>query len=182
MGATREGAPPRPAGVRSPESTREAMDRAAMHARNSMSELIFATQAVLDAASIAATGNPSDASAALAPIRRGLDDLATRLGQTSGALPASMLRAVLDALDVEIARWEEQSTKDTDARAVLRTFLGLREILWEFGFRREPDGAAARAGPKRKAARASRAGRASETSDPGAPTKGPRVQRVDVKG
>ena len=61
-----------------------------------------------------------------------------------------------------------------DARAVLRTFLGLREILWEFGFRRDqatrsetqPEKGAERSTRRRAAGAARRA----------------RVQRVDVKG
>ena len=44
---------------------------------------------------------------------------------------------MVEALDAEIARWEERAKTDDDARAMLRAYLGLREILWELGVRPE---------------------------------------------
>ena len=87
---------------------------------------------------------------------------------------AALLRSIAEALDAEIARWETRAKTDPEARAVLRAFLGLRELLWEFGIRREPD-----------------ASESGETSKPAARKKGhststrrkkPRVQRVTVEG
>ena len=49
--------------------------------------------------------------------------------------PEPLLASIAEALDIEIARWEKRARDDLDARAVLRAFLGLREILWEFGVR-----------------------------------------------
>ncbi|MGH7286571.1 MAG: hypothetical protein ACREI8_00945, partial [Myxococcota bacterium] len=63
-----------------------------------------------------------------------------------------------------IARWEERARQDGEARAVLRAFLGVRELLWEFGIRRPDEPAAPRA--ERRAAKRG----------------GPRVQRVRVQG
>ena len=58
-----------------------------------------------------------------------------------------------EALDLEIERWERRAREDPDARAVLRAFLGVRELLWELGIRPQPKrGAAdeAQSPPKRK--------------------------------
>ena len=63
---------------------------------------------------------------------------------------AGMLAKLAEALDGEIARWEIRARDDAEARSVLRAFLGLRELLWEFGIRvgdpptREPRSAATR--------------------------------------
>ncbi|MGE4608242.1 MAG: hypothetical protein AAEJ52_15995, partial [Myxococcota bacterium] len=46
-----------------------------------------------------------------------------------------LLQSIANALDAEIARWEDRARDDSDARSVLRAFLGLRELLWEFGLR-----------------------------------------------
>jgi hypothetical protein len=119
------------------------------HARNALAEGILSARALLDAASITLTGHPakldarsvkdaSDARLALGAMARGLDDLAHQVRSAEGPLPAPVLEAVLAALDAEITRWEQRSTHDADARAVLRAFLGLREILWELGVRRPP--------------------------------------------
>jgi len=71
------------------------------------------------------------------------------------------------ALDAEIARWEKRAAADGDARAVLRAFLGLRELLWEVGVRPRPEPAAPPAARGRKAG-------------PDRPQG--RVQRVHVEG
>jgi hypothetical protein len=47
-----------------------------------------------------------------------------------------LLDSIADALDAEIVRWEQLAADDLEARSVLRAFLGLRELLWEFGVRR----------------------------------------------
>jgi hypothetical protein len=86
---------------------------------------------------------------------------------------------IAEALDAEIARWEERAKHDADARSVLRAFLGLREVLWELGVRasfaqraegeRRPSGGHARADDAR-----------SRSTEPAASR--PRVQRVAVQG
>ena len=62
---------------------------------------------------------------------------------------------MLDALDAEIARWETKARQDADARAVLRAFLGVRELLWELGMR--PSAPAAEDGQEAAAPRARKA-------------------------
>ena len=60
----------------------------------------------------------------------------------------------------EIERWEARSARDPDARAVLRAFLGLRELLWELGLRSdakaEPESGNRRDSPPRPARKARR--------------------------
>lgn len=132
-----------------PESVEEALRQAMDHARNAMAEGLLAGRSLIDAGSIAIFGEParltpaaarsaSDGRVAFAAMARGIDELAAKVRSTDGMSAANetMLRTMLDALDVEIGRWERRSAQDTDARAVLRAFLGLREILWEFGVRR----------------------------------------------
>jgi hypothetical protein len=96
------------------------------------------------------------------------------MNSDAGRDATALLDSISEALDTEIARWEERAGNDIEARAVLRAFIGLRELLWEFGVRRGSEGgesdAASRRAP-RKAGRASPRGR-----------KRPRVQRVPVEG
>ena len=127
-------------------------------------------RALLDAAALASAGTPSEASRLFGPPARLLDELAAQLG--GGAqLPSSVLAAIAEALDVEIARWEQRAREDADARAVLRAFLGLREVLWEFGVR--AGGKASSADPNSPAN--------GRTRRPGARPRR-RVQRVRVEG
>jgi hypothetical protein len=141
-----------------------ALARALEHARRSLAEAVLATRALADAASLAATGRPAGGEGALGALGRGLDELAGALAGGADAGGSDLLRAVLDALDAEIARWEARAREDADARGVLRAYLGLREILWELGVR-----------PAR-APRQSPEGRAR----PRPRRAGPRVQRVAV--
>ena len=87
---------------------------------------------------------------------------------------AALLRSIAEALDAEIARWETRAETDPEARAVWRAFLGLRELLWEFGVRREPD---ANGGGEKSKRAARKKGRSTSTR-----RKKPRVQRVTVEG
>jgi hypothetical protein len=113
---------------------REALERARLHGSAAAAESLAMLRALLDAAALASAGTPSEASRLFGPLARLLDELAAQLG--GGAqLPSSVLAAIAQALDVEIARWEQRALADADARAVLRAFLGLREVLWEFGVR-----------------------------------------------
>jgi hypothetical protein len=117
-----------------PASVEEALARARAHARAAAGEAALAARALLDALSLAASGAPSDHTRALAWAAAALDDAARGLGRDAPGT-SSLLGAVAEALDAEIARWETRASVDRDARAVLRAYLGLREILWELGLR-----------------------------------------------
>jgi hypothetical protein len=124
-----------------PRSVEEALGRAARHARASLGEALAALRALLDAASLAASGRPADEMRGLARLAGVLDAFAEPLGRRDSGAP--LLRAALEALDEEIARWEQLSREDPEARPVLRAFLGMREILWELGVRPEAPAAGA---------------------------------------
>jgi hypothetical protein len=185
--------PGRPAEPQPPESVEAALRQALEHARNAMAEGLLAGRSLIDAASLAIFGEParlsqagartaSDARVAFAAMARGIDELATRVrsSDATSAAHEGMLRAMLDALDTEVKRWEQRSAHDADARAVLRAFLGLREILWEFGLRR-PDAAATTDDASRHGAPAPHSDRPA-ASAAREPTPPPRVQRVEVQG
>ena len=156
-------------------SVEEALRRASEHARRAASEALLAARALLDALSIALHGAPPEERRILGLAARGLEDLADALA--GGPSRPGVLAAIAEALDAEIARWETRARNDTDARAVLRAYLGLREILWEFGVR--PGGAReARPGPDGDR---SRPGRSGGRRDPRG-GQGRRVTRVPVEG
>lgn len=117
-----------------PVSVEEALTRAREHGRAAAGEAALAARALLDALSLATRGTPSDGGRVLAWAAAALDDAARGLGRDAAGT-ASLLGAVAEALDAEIARWETRAASDRDARAVLRAYLGLREILWELGLR-----------------------------------------------
>ena len=143
-----------------PDTVEEALSRAGRHARAALGEALAAVRALLDAASLATSGLPSDDQRALAGAARPLDALSEQLrGGDSGA---TLLMAALEALDEEIERWEARSREDPEARPVLRAFLGMREILWELGVRPQDPGSPRGRRPRR-------------------PDGAPRVQRVPVE-
>ena len=115
----------------SAEAATEALQRAALHGRRACAEAIEAVRALLDAASLGLTGQTADQHAAFAVFSQFLSDLSERLAVKN----TDIAPLILDALGEEIHRWEERSKDDPEARAVLRAFLGLREILWELGVR-----------------------------------------------
>lgn len=143
------------------ESVEEALARGAHHARIAAAELVAALRALLDAASLAASGQPGG-DGRLAPLALVLDEIQGLLSPDVGA--GTLASAIAEALDAEIARWEERGRDDPDARAVLRAFLGLRELLWEMGVR--PGPGAGGAGPRRR----------------GRGPRRERLQRVPVEG
>ncbi len=163
--------------MRDPETAQEAMAQAALHARRAMAEALRAGRALLDAASLAAFGGPArsaDAEVSRNELRGAIAGLALRLdaladviaepGAGLDDLQPGLVDALMEALAAEIERWEQRSADDPDARAVLRAFLGLRELLWELGAR--PTGSRRdRSGPVRS--------RPSEASS--------RVRRVEVQ-
>lgn len=162
------------------ESAGEALARARVHARRAVGEALAAVRALLDAASLGWSGQPSEAHRSLRGLAELLDQQAERFLDGDGVVPSAVLQAILDALDQEIARWEKRAERDSEARAVLRTFLGLRELLWEFGFRRpEPSPPSERPGETKRPASGRRRRSPAATT---APQRPGRVQRVDVKG
>ena len=122
---------------RSGPALEAALARARRHASQALAEALLAGRALLDAAALATSGvaageHPlfSAADAWVAARQRELREdtpLASELGL-----------ALAEALDAEIRRWEERAREDDEARAVLRAFLGLRELLWELGVGRGP--------------------------------------------
>ena len=157
------------------ERASEAVARAQRHAYAAIAEALAAVGALLDASSLALSGEAATSNALLGPIARILDGLRAEFDEstTTGEV-AALLRSIADALDAEIARWEARAETDPEARAVLRAFLGLRELLWEVGIRRESD-----ANPSGKTSTrvARKKGRSTSTR-----RKPPRVQRVTVEG
>jgi hypothetical protein len=146
------------------ESAREALARARDHARNAAAETIAALRALLDAAALGVTQESAEHHRALATLALALDELRDRLSSDN----TDVSSLILDALNSEIRRWEERSQEDPDARAVLRAFLGMREILWEFGVRTEANSASA---PSAGAT----------TRHEPKPARRKRVQRVEVE-
>ncbi len=157
-----------------PERAAEALARARKHTQTAIAEALAAVRALLDASSLALSGGASADNTVLGPIARILEGLRAEFDEsaTTGEA-AALLRSIAEALDAEIARWETRADTDPEARAVLRAFLGLRELLWEFGIRRKSD-----------------ANGSGETSKPAARKKGrstptrrkqPRVQRVTIE-
>ena len=158
------------------ETAAEALERARAHARSAAGEALASLHALLDAASLAASGRPSEFHGLLGPLAKLLEGLAERLGHQGEPIGAPILEAVSEALDAEIARWEDRAQEDPEARAVLRAFLGLREVLWEFGVRRggqNGGGPGDEAEPSAAGPRARRSVRHSRQ---------PRVQRVPIEG
>jgi hypothetical protein len=150
-------------GAAPPETAAEALARARRHGRAALAEALQAVVALLDAASLASTGVPAEAHRSLSLAAKAL------AGAASGLAPdadSALAQALAGALDAEIARWEPRADDDPEARAVLRAFLGLRELLWELGVRRTPATA-----PERGAQRAAEPVR-----------RRPRVERVHVQG
>jgi hypothetical protein len=157
-----------------PERAAEALARARRHVHAAIAEALAAARALLDASSLAINGESAANNALLGPIARILEGLRAEFDEGTTGEAAALLRSIAEALDAEIARWETRAESDPEARAVLRAFLGLRELLWEFGIRRESD--ASGSGETSKPA-ARKKGRSTSTR-----RKQPRVQRVTVEG
>ncbi len=163
-----------------PRTLDEALERARRHGLAALAESASAARALVDAAALAATGAPSDAHDRLAAATEWLDAAAERAG--AGRPLGPWLDAVSDALDDEIERWEEKSRVDPEARAVLRAFLGVREILWEFGLRARDGAAASPTADDLRAPRATPVETARTRSPRAARPGGARLQRVPVEG
>jgi hypothetical protein len=171
MAAKRREPPPAaaPGAGAPPASAEEALASALAHGRAATAEALAAIQALLDAAALATSGEPSSRHRLLGPVARTLEELSANLDAQRADGSGPLLASLAAALDAEIARWEQRAVDDGDARAVLRAFLGLRELLWEVGVRptRPADATPWRHEPRRAGRPRGRA---------------PRVQRVPVEG
>ena len=121
---------------------REALREAGRHARVAAAEAALALRALLDAAALFGTGAPAQDHAVLRDAAAWLEASARGMAPENGS-DASLAQALAGALDAEIARWEARAAQDPEARAVLRAFLGVRELLWELGVRPSPPAGAA---------------------------------------
>ena len=156
------------------ESAAEALARARTHTNAAIAEALAAMCALLDASSLAVSGEASASNSLLGPIARILEGLRAEFDEGTTGEAAALLRSIAEALDAEIARWETRAETDSEARAVLRAFLGLRELLWEFGIRRKSDASEDEETSPRAARKKGRS--ASKRR------KQPRVQRVTIEG
>lgn len=114
----------------------EALRRARTHLRNSTLEGLEATRALLEAATHASGLTTNSADSMVGQLQGQLEDLISALrNNASFVMPRALAEPLEAAVDAEIKRWEERSRTDPDARLVLRAFLGMRELLWEFSTR-----------------------------------------------
>jgi hypothetical protein len=128
------------------ESVAEALERARLHGRRAAAEAVAALRALIDAATLAVEGSAGRDSR-LAALTESLDRLRDWLDGESP--PGSILETVDQVLAEEIARWEERSRREPDARAVLRAFLAVREVIFELRTaQRRPTPAPAAAAPR----------------------------------
>jgi hypothetical protein len=153
----------------------EALARARQHGRAAAAEALAMVRALIDAASLVASGRPSEASRLLGPLAKLLEALGDDLGRDAGDGASQIVDSLARAIDDEIAFWEERAVDDTEARTVLRAFLGLREVLWEFGLRRTRGAEEADSEePPRP--------RSSESRQTTSKSRRARIQRVPVQG
>jgi hypothetical protein len=117
-----------------PSTTAEALAEARMHAQRAAAEGAAALRALLDAATLAARGEPANVGR-LAPLAQALEQVSGWLHPEGDQSGDAVLRALADGLDAEIARWEARSKEDPEARSVLRAFLAVREVLFEMSAR-----------------------------------------------
>lgn len=130
------------------ESMRQAFERALGHAQTAAAESVAGVRAMIDAASIGVTGAPADRNPNLGELASLLDQLERTLSGEAPSFRNAAINSVLRAVDREVARWEARSKDDPDARAVLRVFLGMREVLWEIGVRPQRKSSARSERPK----------------------------------
>ena len=162
-------------GTAAPESVEEALSRARNHGRVAVAESVAALQALLDAVALALSGRAAEGDAILGPLSSGLEELRALIAPEDSRFGSSLLSALFDALDAEIARWEVRSREDPNARSVLRAFLGVREILWEISSRGQPS-----AGPSKEGG--TNAGGSRRPAGTGRSGRSTRVRRVPVEG
>jgi hypothetical protein len=164
-----------------PSTAAEALAEARRHGQRAAAESALALRALLDAATLAARGEPAS-SGRLAPLAEALERASAWLGEGGGDRSGdAVLRALADGLDAEIARWEAKSREDPEARSVLRAFLAVREVLFEmstrFGSPRESEPESEPAEPE---PRADTEQRSTRSARPRRARR--RVERVAVEG
>ena len=140
-----------------------------------VAESVAALQALLDAVALALSGRAAEGDAILGPLSSGLEELRALIAPEDSRFGSSLLSALFDALDAEIARWEVRSREDPNARSVLRAFLGVREILWEISSRGQQS-----AGPSKEGG--TEAGGTRRPTGTGPSRRSTRVRRVPVEG
>jgi hypothetical protein len=158
-----------------PETVEEALSRARYHGRLAAAESVAALQALLDSAALGLSGRAAERDAILGPLSRSMEELRALIAPDDSRFGSSLLSALFDALDAEIARWELRSREDPNARSVLRAFLGVREILWEISARGRAPEASAEEG-------ATAGGETEPSAGPVRSRRSTRVQRVRVEG
>lgn len=119
-----------------PDTVEQALAQSLQHARNSASEALMAARKLMDALSILLSNEPvvrhAQPDSPIAHLAQAIERWAGAVRGPEPEYPSPELRSILQALDAEIERWEKRASSDPDARTVLRAFLGMREILWEF--------------------------------------------------
>jgi len=166
--------------VTEPTSVAEALERARQHSRAAATEATAAVRALLDAAALGATGSTSGNIPALQSVRGSLDDLHRWL--EGGQASTGVVIALAEALETEIRRWETRGAEDEEARAVLRAFLGLRELLWELGVRTPAGSPAAADSPREPSAEAPEVAVPAPTPTPKQAPRSAQIHRIPVEG
>jgi len=165
----------------------DALGRLRRHALNATLEGLEALRALAEATQIAGERGGRGSDSGASPLLGPLDELMTAL--RSGRLltpPPALARALTEALDAEIERWERRSRTDSDARLVLRAFLGLRELTWEIGWTARESGPASPDAPPPARREGSRDRRGKPEGRRSRPDRGPppgtrRVQRFEIE-
>ncbi len=116
---------------------RESLESALDHAQRAAAEGVAGARDLLDVASIGVLGAPAHTHRSLGELAKLLEQLERTLNGEAPSFRNAAINTVLAAVDREVERWELRSKDDPDARAVLRVFLGMREVLWELGVRPE---------------------------------------------
>jgi hypothetical protein len=147
----------------------QALQRARMHLRNSMLEGLEGLRALLEAVAHASGQTSASTDSLIGQIQTQIEDLISMVrDRASFVLPKIVLLPLNEAVETEIKRWQERAKHDPDARLVLRAFLGMRELIWEFSHPRGGADGPAETRTKRT------------PKKPAEPTRN-RVQRFDIE-
>lgn len=120
------------------DETEAAFVRARGHLRRSTLEGLEAARALIQAAILSSGVTSASRDSIVGGLQRGLEELIAGFRENATfVFPSALGEPLAEALETEINRWEKRSQTDPDARPVLRAFLGLRELLWELGLRRD---------------------------------------------
>jgi hypothetical protein len=118
------------------DAAQEALHRARIHLQRASLEGLEAARALVQAGMHTSGLTSATGDSWVGNVQRSLEELIAELRENgSFILPSAIAEPLAKALEVEIKRWELRSLTDSDARVVLRAFLGLRELLWELGMR-----------------------------------------------